>query len=91
LLEHLVSVVSVSDLFQVGAASYQRKIAYHTHAESDDHQAVADKLGELLAPAAPELIKLKPLTERAIAIRKMLLETKGSYCGRWAERDWSGG
>lgn len=36
-------------------------LGIYTHAESDDHQAVAEKLGNLLAPVEEELLeKMKP-------------------------------
>lgn len=43
-------------------------LGIYTHAESDDHQAVADKLGELLAPVGEKksLETLKPASDRAM-------------------------
>jgi len=40
-------------------------LGVYTHAESDDHQAVAEKLGNLLAPVEEQLLaKMKPVTNR---------------------------
>lgn len=40
-------------------------LGIYTHAESDDHQAVAEKLGNLLAPVEERLLaKMKPVTNR---------------------------
>jgi len=40
-------------------------LGIYTHAESDDHQVVAEKLGNLLAPVEePLLAKMKPVTNR---------------------------